>query len=116
MHVVVDASVTSPYGGGDWRIALSLFPGTCKSRLDWHPQGLADPETITIAVGRQPLTRRQIHKIRRVVADFPGMAIIDRAVWTYLHGQDRWDHVPHGEDDLFGAVEELTSLLRESVH
>ncbi|MFD7553572.1 hypothetical protein ACFV9E_03400 [Streptomyces sp. NPDC059835] len=116
MDVVVDPSVRRPSpGGSDWRVTLALSPGTGSGRLDWHPQGLADPETIMITLGRFPLTSRQVREVRTAVADFPDITVIDRAVWTYLHGQGRWGYAPAGTDDLFGAVEELTALAQQAV-
>ncbi|MFD6465222.1 hypothetical protein [Streptomyces goshikiensis] len=64
-----------------------------------------------ITLGRSALTSRQIRKVQAAVADFPDIAVIDRAEWTYLHRQSRWDYAPAGTDDLFGAVEELTALV-----
>ncbi|MFE3558353.1 hypothetical protein ACFXKW_26355 [Streptomyces sp. NPDC059193] len=116
MDLFVDHSVTSPGpGGNEWRIILTLTPGTASGRLDWHPEGLAEPEAFMITLGRNPLTERQIGRIRKTVARFPDWDVIDRAVWTYLHEQSRWDFEPAGDDDLYGAIEELTYLLQESV-
>ncbi|MFI6277969.1 hypothetical protein [Streptomyces sp. NPDC050988] len=114
MDVVVDSSVTGPSPGGNgWFVTLALSPGTGGGRLDWHPDGLADPETIMIKVGTAPLTDQQVDRIGKVVAGFSGIAVIDRAEWTYLHNQGRWDYIPEDEDDLLGAIEELTYLVRE---
>ncbi|MEU7322678.1 hypothetical protein AB0465_40575 [Streptomyces griseoviridis] len=112
MQLTVEHDLNTRYAAGDWIITLTIHPLDGTARLAWNPEGLNDPETFSVLVSRQPLSREAIRSISEIFASYDGLSDIADAEWAYLHNQTRWGWE---QGPWWDAVDELGYLLREAV-
>ncbi|MFH8257845.1 hypothetical protein [Streptomyces roseolus] len=89
MQLTIDHDVTSGYLP-DYALTLTISPSSDSAHLAWTPDGLEEPQTFEIRLGRHPLTTRSLTEMRRTFEEFPERDVIRGAVWEYDHERSLW--------------------------